>query len=158
MGSILPAVDVVLCRPGTERGIRSQIAPLPPSSSSVGIRQRKNMHRHEWTDVGALESREPLPEFARPVHELHVRGRESGADVAAERLARPLLPPVHTRGDRLRAHLARGRPAHSLTPPTNHQRQDSFQTERARRGVRAHRDAVERVHARAARPARRAQR
>lgn len=87
------------------------------------------MHRHQWTDVCPLQPRPPLPEPAGPLHQLHLRGWQPRADVAAEQDPGPVVPAVHPGGDGVRAHLARGRQAHRFTPPTNHQRQNPLQAQ-----------------------------
>lgn len=94
------------------------------------------MHRNEWKNVGALEPRAPLPQFARPIYQLHVRGRQPGADLAAGRGPRPQLPQPHSRGHRLRAHLARRHQAHRAAQSADHQGPHALQAERAQRRVR----------------------
>lgn len=62
---------------------------------------------HEWTYVCATESGASLPQSSRPLYELHLRRRQSRADVAAGRAHRSKLSAVYQRSDRLRANLAR---------------------------------------------------
>lgn len=41
----------------------------------ASFRLFSSMHWYKWTHVGAIEPRIPLQEPARPLHELHLRGR-----------------------------------------------------------------------------------
>lgn len=49
-------------------------------------RPPSSMHWYKWTHVGALQPRIPLQEPARPLHELHLRGRQPRDHVDPERL------------------------------------------------------------------------
>lgn len=53
------------------------------------------MHRHKWSDVGTFEQGAPLQESEGPIHELHVRRRQLGTDMASRRESRPQLFAVH---------------------------------------------------------------
>lgn len=54
-----------------------------------------SLHRYERSDVRPFEQGAPLQEFEGQVYQLHVRGRESGTDMAARRKSGSQLPPVH---------------------------------------------------------------
>lgn len=110
------------------------------------------MHWNEWKNVGALEPGAPLPQPARPLHQLHVRGRQPGADLAAGRGPRPQLPQPDPRGDRLRAHLARRHQAHRAAQSADHPRTHPLQAQRARRRVRAAHHPLQDAQPRATRP------
>lgn len=58
-----------------------------------------SMHWYKWTHVGAVEPRVPLQESERPVHELHICGREPRNHVDPERLVRLELLATHSRSD-----------------------------------------------------------
>ena len=64
------------------------------------------MHRNDWPDVGAEQPGEPLPELARSVHQLHLRGRQSRADLAPGRESGSELSATHQGGHRIRSHLS----------------------------------------------------
>lgn len=115
------------------------------------------MHRHERPPIGPFESDPPLSKPEGQIHELHLRGWQSRADMAAQRL-RPILRAVHPRGDRLRAHLSRGRQPHYPAQAADHQGQDSVQAKRPGRRVRTDGHHVQLQHIGATRAERRAQR
>ena len=64
-----------------------------------------SLHRNDGPDVGAKQPGEPLPEFARSVHQLHLRGRQSRADLAPGRESGSELSATHQGGHRIRSHL-----------------------------------------------------
>lgn len=65
-------------------------SPAPPPRS---------LHRDDGAHVGAVEPRAPLPQPARPLHQLHLRGRQPRAHVAPGWEPRPVFPAVHSRGE-----------------------------------------------------------
>lgn len=86
------------------------------------------MHRDEWSDVSAVESRYSLQESSRSLHELYLRRRQPGADVAAKRDDGPVVSQVYTRSHRLRAYFARQCAPNNPTRITDHPRTDALQT------------------------------
>lgn len=59
------------------------------------------MYRDQRADVGALQQGSPLPQPAEPIHELHVCGRQLGADMATRRTHGSHLPAVYPGGESL---------------------------------------------------------
>uniref|UniRef100_A0A8D8RFG2 Uncharacterized protein n=1 Tax=Cacopsylla melanoneura TaxID=428564 RepID=A0A8D8RFG2_9HEMI len=101
----------------------------------VRICQRKNMHRHKRSYVGAVQSRAPLPESEGPLHELYLCGRQSGTDLVAGRTLGPELSTIYPGGDRLCPHLTCGCEKDCPPQATNHPRSHHIQTECPRRRV-----------------------
>ena len=79
-----------------------------------------SLYRYQRPYVGSGEPGAPLSEPPRPVHQLHLRGRQPGVDVAPGREPRPQLPPAHPGGHRLRPHQPRGRAEDHLAQPPDH--------------------------------------
>ncbi|CAB0028195.1 unnamed protein product, partial [Trichogramma brassicae] len=98
----------------------------------------RSMHRHERPAVGAVQQAAPLPQPARPLHQLHLRRRQSRDHLAPEPRVRSQLSPAHTRGHRLRAHLARRRAPRRAAPPADHSRPHPLPRGDPEAGVRPH--------------------
>lgn len=94
------------------------------------------MHRNERSNVSPVESRHPLPESSRSLHQLYLRRREPRADMAGERVNGFVVPEVHTRGDRLRPNIACESSQNRPAPAANNSWADPFQIERERRRIR----------------------
>lgn len=112
------------------------------------------MHRNEWADVSSAESRTSLSKSEGPLHQLHVRRRKSGVDVASRRTYGLEFPAVYSRSDRLRVDVARPHQSHRFAEFTNHQRTHPVQSDRRRTSVRFVRHLVLYAQRRNARPQR----
>lgn len=112
------------------------------------------MYRHQRASVRAVQSGPPLPESQGPVHQLHLRGRQPGADVVAGRTLGPEFFATHTGSDRIRFDHTRGREQNRFAPTANHPGPNSVQTGRQRGRVLVTGHAVKNEQSRAARPQR----
>ena len=57
-----------------------------------------SLHRNQRADVSAQQQRAPLSKLARPLLQLHLRGRKPGADLAPGAQPGPQLPQGHPGG------------------------------------------------------------
>lgn len=87
-----------------------------------------SLHRYKRADVSAQQQRAPLSKLARPLLQLHLRGRQPGADLAPGAQPGPQLPQGHPGGHRLRPHLPRGCQEDHPAQPPDHQRSNLVQT------------------------------
>lgn len=85
------------------------------------------MHWNKRTNVSRVKPRTSLPKPERPLHKLHVRGRQPGNHVAERRRHGPGLFAPHQRSNRVRADFAREREARRAAEPANHPRKDFVQ-------------------------------
>ena len=109
------------------------------------------MRRYERTYVGAAKSRTPLPKSTRSLHQLYVRGRQSGVDLVAARPSRLKFLAIYKRGDRIRADIARRREQNRVASFANYTRTYVIQAEHSGRRVRAVGHPVENEQSRDAR-------
>ena len=87
-----------------------------------------SLYRDKRANVGAIQPRAPLQEPPGQIHQLHLRGRQPGVDLAPGREPGPQLPAAHQGGHRLRPHLPRGRQEDHPAQPPDHPRSNLVQT------------------------------
>lgn len=90
-----------------------------------------SLHRYQRPDVGTVKPGGSLPKLTRPLHKLHIRRWQSGADVAQRWKFGPYFFATHSRSHRLRSHLSCRRTPCRLARVTNYPRTDTYQTQRS---------------------------
>lgn len=93
------------------------------------------MHRHEWSNVSAIEPRPSLPEPSESIHKLYLRRWQSGADMAAGRTFGPEFSPIYQRSYRICSNFPRRCPKNSPAEVTDYTRKDLVQTEYLRKRI-----------------------
>ena len=87
------------------------------------------MHRNQWSDVSAIQSRASLSKSKGQVYELYVCRRKFGVDLASGQEPGPQFLTIHSRSDGLCTHISRRRQTNSSSESSDHKRPDSLQIE-----------------------------
>lgn len=94
-----------------------------------------SMYWYQRPSVCTVKSGSPLPEPQGSLHQLHLRGWQSGTDMVTGRTFGPEFFATHTRGDRICFDYSRGRKQNRVTSTANHSRPNSVQIGCQRRRI-----------------------